>query len=80
MLANLSSLIIAAQFATLAQLYLNRIDLGLWRVAGTDPATAQAIRSDGFQAAHSFPEEIKKIQIFSCQHNIECVRGFGRRS
>lgn len=64
MLPNHSPLIVAEQFGTLAQLYPNRIDLGLGRAAGTDGATAQAIRSDSFQAAHSFPEEIQKIQDY----------------
>ncbi|MCF0060723.1 LLM class flavin-dependent oxidoreductase [Dyadobacter chenwenxiniae] len=64
MLPNHSPLIVAEQFGTLAQLYPNRIDLGLGRATGTDTATAQAIRSDSFKAAHSFPEEIKKIQTY----------------
>jgi len=46
MLPNHSPLIIAEQFGTLAHLYPNRIDLGLGRAPGTDPQTAQAIRSD----------------------------------
>lgn len=69
MLPNHSPLIVAEQFGTLAQLYPNRIDLGLGRAAGTDTATAQAIRSDSFQAAHSFPEEIQKIQQYFSDAN-----------
>lgn len=64
MLPNHSPLIVAEQFGTLAQLYPNRIDLGLGRATGTDSATAQAIRSDFMQAARSFPEEISKIQHY----------------
>jgi luciferase family oxidoreductase group 1 len=44
MLPNHSPLVIAEQFGTLAQLYPNRIDLGLGRAPGTDMPTAQAIR------------------------------------
>lgn len=64
MLPNHSPLIVAEQFGTLAQLYPNRIDLGLGRAPGADMATAQAIRSDFMQAARSFPEEINKIQHY----------------
>jgi len=75
MLPNHSPLIVAEQFGTLAQLYPNRIDLGLGRAAGTDTATAQAIRSDSFQAAHTFPEEIQKIQnYFSTGNKTSKVR------
>src|SRR5438132_14395410 len=54
MLPNHSPLIIAEQFGTLAQLYPGRIDLGLGRAPGTDPLTAQAIRTDFMQAAQLF--------------------------
>ncbi|WP_432410673.1 LLM class flavin-dependent oxidoreductase [Rasiella sp. SM2506] len=64
MLPNHSPLIIAEQFGTLGSLYPNRIDLGLGRAPGTDRETAQAIRSDFMQAAHSFPAELEKIQTY----------------
>jgi luciferase family oxidoreductase group 1 len=64
MLPNHSPLVIAEQFGTLAHLYPGRIDLGMGRAPGTDTATAQAIRSDFMQAAHSFPKEIEKIQNY----------------
>lgn len=69
MLPNHSPLIIAEQFGTLAHLYPNRIDLGVGRAPGTDPQTAQAIRSDFMQAAHSFPQEIEKIQRYFSEEN-----------
>ena len=75
MLPNHSPLIIAEQFGTLAHLYPDRIDLGLGRAPGTDPQTAQAIRSDFMQGAHSFPNEIKKIQnYFSLENKHSNVR------
>ena len=69
MLPNHSPLIIAEQFGTLAQLYPNRIDLGLGRAPGTDQLTAQAIRSDFMQAAHSFPAEVAKIENYFSKEN-----------
>lgn len=64
MLPNHSPLVVAEQFGTLAHLYPGRIDLGLGRAPGTDMETAQAIRSDHMQLAHSFPQEISKIQNY----------------
>ncbi|WP_299381687.1 LLM class flavin-dependent oxidoreductase [uncultured Lacinutrix sp.] len=64
MLPNHSPLIVAEQFGTLGSLYPNRIDLGLGRAPGTDRETAQAIRSDFMEAAHSFPNELDKIQTY----------------
>ncbi|OAB78496.1 LLM class flavin-dependent oxidoreductase [Cochleicola gelatinilyticus] len=69
MLPNHSPLIVAEQFGTLGALYPNRIDLGLGRAPGTDPQTAQAIRSDFMQAAHSFPSEIQKIETYFSSEN-----------
>jgi luciferase family oxidoreductase group 1 len=69
MLPNHSPLIVAEQFGTLAHLYPNRIDLGLGRAAGTDPQTAHAIRPDYMQAAHSFPQEVQKIQEYFSMEN-----------
>ncbi len=75
MLPNHSPLIIAEQFGTLAHLYPGRIDLGLGRAPGTDQQTAQAIRSDFMKAAHSFPDEIAKIeQYFSLENKKSSVR------
>ncbi len=75
MLPNHSPLIIAEQFGTLAHLYPHRIDLGLGRAPGTDPQTAQAIKSDFMQAAQAFPQEINKIQnYFSVENKNSKVR------
>ncbi|MFT4686911.1 MAG: luciferase family oxidoreductase group 1 [Neolewinella sp.] len=75
MLPNHSPLVVAEQFGTLGNLYPDRIDLGLGRAPGTDQATAQAIRSDFMQAAHSFPREIEKIQqYFSPENRSSAVR------
>ena len=69
MLPNHSPLIVAEQFGTLGTIYPNRIDLGLGRAPGTDQETARAIRSDFMDAAHSFPDEIEKIQTYFSANN-----------
>jgi luciferase family oxidoreductase group 1 len=75
MLPNHSPLIVAEQFGTLAHLYPNRIDLGLGRAPGTDMPTAQAIRSDFYQAAQMFPQEVEKIEkYFSVENKKAPVR------
>ena len=71
MLPNHSPLIVAEQFATLATLYPNRIDLGLGRAPGTDQVTAQAIRSDRMQAVYQFPDEIEKIKTYFSTENAD---------
>ncbi|GAA4243429.1 MULTISPECIES: LLM class flavin-dependent oxidoreductase [Winogradskyella] len=71
MLPNHSPLIIAEQFGTLGTIYPNRIDLGLGRAPGTDRETAEAIRTDFMQAAHSFPTEVDKIQTYFSSENDE---------
>ena len=75
MLPNHSPLVVAEQFGTLAHLYPGRIELGLGRAPGTDMDTAQAIRSDFMKAAHSFPQEVAKIQTyFSVENKSSKVR------
>lgn len=69
MLPNHSPIIVAEQFGTLGNLYPRRIDLGLGRAPGTDRETAQAIRSDFMQAAHSFPLELEAIQKYFSKEN-----------
>src|SRR5699024_12637664 len=43
MLANHAHIRVAEEFSTLAQMYPNRIDLGLGRAPGTDGMTSQLI-------------------------------------
>lgn len=64
MLPNHSPLVIAEQFGTLASLYPNRIDLGLGRAPGTDPATARALRRDPMASADHFPEDVQELQAY----------------
>lgn len=81
MLPNHAPLIVAEQFGTLASLHPNRIDLGLGRAPGTDQVTAMAIRGENFNAAHSFPRDVDRLQqLFSAENrnsNIRAIPGEG---
>ena len=61
MLPNHSPLVVAEQFATLEALHPGRIDLGLGRAPGTDPATARALRRTGDLSADTFPEDVVEL-------------------
>lgn len=65
MLPNHSPLVVAEQVGTLAQIYGDRVDLGLGRAPGTDMATAFALRrSHDTDSVFSFPEDIKELQRY----------------
>lgn len=56
MLPNYPSLVVAEQFAMLEALHPGRIDLGIGRAPGTDPATAAALRRAPASLTHDeFP-------------------------
>jgi luciferase family oxidoreductase group 1 len=59
MLPNHAALVVAEQFAMLEALHPGRIDLGIGRAPGTDPATAAALRrtADPF-GAEEFPRQL----------------------
>ncbi|HIW91149.1 MAG TPA: LLM class flavin-dependent oxidoreductase [Candidatus Corynebacterium avicola] len=63
MLPNHAPLVIAEQFGTLAEIYPDRIDLGLGRAPGTDQRTVLALRRDP-RAAESFPDDVKELRGF----------------
>jgi luciferase family oxidoreductase group 1 len=60
MLPNHAPLVIAEQFGTLATLFPGRIDLGLGRAPGSDPATSSALRRDP-RAADTFPQDVVEL-------------------
>jgi luciferase family oxidoreductase group 1 len=60
MLPNHAPLLIAEQFGTLAALHPGRIDLGLGRAPGSDPATSRALRRDP-SAADTFPQDVIEL-------------------
>ena len=75
MLPNHSPLIVAEQFGTLGTLFKDRIDLGLGRAPGTDQKTSQEIRQGNTLGAHSFPNDIEKIQrYFSVENSSSSLR------
>lgn len=60
MLPNHAPLVIAEQFGTLAELYPDRIDLGIGRAPGTDMMTMRALRRKA-DASDSFPEDVLEL-------------------
>ena len=58
MLPNHAPLVIAEQFGTLEALHRGRIDLGLGRAPGSDPATARAL---GRGSAETFPDDVVEL-------------------
>jgi luciferase family oxidoreductase group 1 len=63
MLPNHAPLVIAEQFGTLATLHPQRIDLGLGRAPGTDPATLRALRVSPMMA-DDFPSDVLELQAY----------------
>ncbi|WP_066524506.1 LLM class flavin-dependent oxidoreductase [Corynebacterium bouchesdurhonense] len=64
MLPNHSPYVSAEQFGMLAELYPDRIDLGLGRAPGTDQQTlGRALRRDP-RAAENFPQDVQELQAW----------------
>ncbi|MDI1302117.1 MAG: LLM class flavin-dependent oxidoreductase [bacterium] len=65
MLPNHAPLVIAEQFGTLESLFPGRIDLGLGRAPGTDPATMRALRRHHQRdSADTFPQDVQELQSY----------------
>jgi luciferase family oxidoreductase group 1 len=82
MLPNHASLVVAEQFGMLEALHPGRIDLGIGRAPGTDPATAAALRrSRSSIMADEFPEQLRDLfSFFDGTHpEITAVPGRGYR-
>ena len=82
MLPNHAPLVIAEQFGTLESLFPGRIDLGLGRAPGTDPATAFALRRTLATDPDAFPQDVLElIGYFSSEQQgaIRAVPGAGLR-
>jgi len=62
MLPNHAPLVVAEAFGTLAELYPNRIDLGLGRAPGTDATTMRALRRNRVETEEDFPREVAELQ------------------
>lgn len=77
MLPNHSPLAVSEQFGTLAQLYPNRIDLGLGRAPGTDGLTAQYMNENFMKNVQEFPQNVSLIQqFFSTENEQAKVRAY----
>ena len=75
MLPNHAPLVIAEQFGTLEALHRGRIDLGLGRAPGTDPATARAL---GRGNAESFPDDVVELlSYFADVAPVKAIPGAG---
>jgi luciferase family oxidoreductase group 1 len=82
MLPNHSPLVIAEQFGTLESLFSGRIDLGLGRAPGSDPATARALRRNLLSGADEFPRDVVELMdLMSDQprQSIRAVPGTGTK-
>lgn len=62
MLPNHAPLVIAEAFGTLAELYPDRIDLGLGRAPGTDGLTMRALRRNRVESVEDFPRDVIELQ------------------
>ncbi|HEX2312095.1 MAG TPA: LLM class flavin-dependent oxidoreductase [Thermomonospora sp.] len=70
MLPNHAPMVVAEQFGTLEALHPGRIDLGLGRAPGTDPATAQALRRSAAPlSADDFPEQLIELRGYFDDHS-----------
>jgi luciferase family oxidoreductase group 1 len=82
MLPNHSPLVIAEQFATLEALFPGRIDLGLGRAPGSDPATARALRRNLMSDADEFPRDVVELMDLMSdepRQSIRAVPGTGAK-
>ena len=74
MLPNHAPLVVAEAFGTLAELYPNRIDLGLGRAPGTDPTTMRALRRDRVETEVDFPRQVAELQqLLATPHSGQAV-------
>jgi luciferase family oxidoreductase group 1 len=82
MLPNHAPLVIAEQFGTLESLFPGRIDLGLGRAPGTDPATAHALRRTLASDPERFPQDILELMRYFAPEagdSVRAVPGAGLR-
>ena len=62
MLPNHAPLVVAEAFGTLAEIYPNRIDLGLGRAPGTDQNTMRALRRSRVESEEDFPHDVQTLR------------------
>ena len=64
MLPNHAPLQVAEQFGTLESLFPGRVDLGLGRAPGTDPAAMRALRRTLHSDPDAFPRDVQELMAF----------------
>jgi luciferase family oxidoreductase group 1 len=64
MLPNHAPLQVVEQFGTLESLFPGRVDLGLGRAPGTDPAAAMALRRTMNSNPEEFPRDVLEVMAF----------------
>ena len=64
MLPNHAPLQVVEQFGTLESLFPGRIDLGLGRAPGTDPAAARALRRTLISNPDEFPRDVLEVMAY----------------
>jgi luciferase family oxidoreductase group 1 len=83
MLPNHAPLQVAEQFGTLESLFPGRVDLGLGRAPGTDPAAAAALRRTLQANPDEFPEDVMEVLALlgdpSPGQRVRAVPGMGLR-
>jgi luciferase family oxidoreductase group 1 len=67
MLPHYSAYKVAETFSLLANLYPNRIDLGVGRAPGADMSTARALATDGQPKFERFPQLVEKLSDYLWQ-------------
>jgi luciferase family oxidoreductase group 1 len=71
MLPNHATLAVAEQFAMLEALHPGRIDLGIGRAPGSDPATAAALRGNDDPGAEDFPRDLLDLMALLGDRRME---------
>ncbi len=71
MLPHYSAYKVAETFSLLANLYPNRIDLGVGRAPGADMSTARALATDGKPKFEKFPQLVEKLSEYLWQEVTE---------
>ncbi len=74
MLPNHAPLVVAEQFGTLESLFPGRIDLGLGRAPGSDPATARALRRTLHSDPDDFPHDVLELMSYFHPEDGQMVR------
>ncbi|CAG9296844.1 LLM class flavin-dependent oxidoreductase [Celerinatantimonas diazotrophica] len=64
MLPNHAPLMVAEQFGTLAEMFPDRVDLGLGRAPGTDPKTSHALRRPTMDVVEGYPDDVQLLKSY----------------